>query len=162
MSFFRDPEFWVLVAAVVLVALLWKPVRRSLVGSLDSRATRIRGELDEARSLRDEAQQTLAEFQRKQRDAAAEAQQILGHAQAEAQRLSEQAARDLEQALERRQRLAQERIAQAEARAIAEIRAAAIDLAIAAARQVIAAELDEARRAALVDAAIAELPRQLQ
>jgi F-type H+-transporting ATPase subunit b len=57
--------------------------------------------------------------------------------------------------------LAQERIAQEEAKAIAEIRAIAVDVAIAASRQVIAASLDERRGAALIDDAIAALPRQL-
>jgi F-type H+-transporting ATPase subunit b len=57
--------------------------------------------------------------------------------------------------------LAQERIAQEEAKAIAEIRVIAVDIAIAASRQVIAASLDERRRAALIDDAIAALPRQL-
>jgi F-type H+-transporting ATPase subunit b len=161
MGILHEAEFWVLIAAIVLVALIWRPVGRSIVGSLDSRARRIRAELDEARSLRDEAQQTLAEYQRKQRDAAEEAKQILAHAAAEAERIAAQSARDLEQALERRQRLAQERIAQAEQKALVEIRATAVDLAIAAARDVLAAHLDEPRQAALIDAAIADLPRQL-
>lgn len=160
-AIFHEPEFWVLISAIVLVGLIWKPVGRSLGGSLDGRAQRIRVELDEARSLREEAQQILAEYQRRQRDAAAEAAQIVAHAEAEAERIAAQAARDLEQALERRHRLAQERIAQAEQKALAEIRAAAVDIAIAAAREVLATQLDERRRTTLVDAAIAALPQQL-
>jgi F-type H+-transporting ATPase subunit b len=56
----HEPEFWVLVAAIILVAGLWKRVQPALIGSLDSRAARIRGELDDARGLRDAAQATLA------------------------------------------------------------------------------------------------------
>ena len=162
MQLFADPQFWVLVAAVIFVAVIWKPVRKSLIGSLDERATRIRAELDEARKLRDEAEQLLAEYRLKEREAAAEAQAIIAHAQEEAERIAAQSARDLDQALARRQRLAEERIAQAESKAVEEIRAVAVDVAIAAAREVIAAQIDEARGGALLDTAIAALPQRLR
>ena len=73
-----------------------------------------------------------------------------------------QSARDLETALARRQRLAEERIAQAESKAIEEIRAVAVDAAIDAARRVIVSEIDEARGGALLDAAITALPQRLR
>jgi F-type H+-transporting ATPase subunit b len=156
-----NPEFWVLVAAAVFVAIAWKRARQSIIGSLDERASRIRGELEAARQLREEAERTLAQYQAKQRDAAAEAEQIIAHARAEAERVAAQAGRDLEQTLERRRRLAEERIAQEQAKALAEIRKVAVDIAIPAARQVITAELDQTRGAAMIDAAIEALPRQL-
>ena len=111
--------------------------------------------------LRDEAQEALAGYQKQQREAAAEAEAIIAHAKAEAERVAAQAARNLEETLERRRRLAEERIAQEEAKALAEIRAVTVDVAISAARQVIVAELDEQRGAALIDTAIAALPQQL-
>jgi F-type H+-transporting ATPase subunit b len=161
-ALFHEPEFWVLIAAIVFVAGIWKPAKRSLIGSLDARAERIRAELDEAGDLRMAAQATLADYRQKQRAAADEAQQIVSHAQAEAARLAAQMAGDLDAALARRRQLMRERIAQAEQRALAEIRATAIDVAIAAARRVIAEGLDEQRRAGLIDAAIAQLPQQLR
>jgi len=162
MQLFRDPEFWVLIAAAIFVALVWKPARRSVLGGLDARAARIRAELDEARRLREEAERLVAEYQNKQREAAAEAEAIVAHAHDEAERIAAQSARDLEQALERRQRLAEERIAQAEAKALDEIRGVSIDAAIAAAREVIVAQLDERRGAELLDAAIVALPQRLR
>lgn len=162
MHLFHDPEFWVAVACAIFIVLVWRPARKSLLGSLDERAGRIRNELDEAQRLRTEAEQLLAEYQRKQREAAAEAEAVVVHAREEAERIAAQSARDLEAALARRQRLAEERIAQAEAKAVDEIRAAAVDVAIAAARDVIAAETDEARGGAFIDAAIAALPQRLR
>lgn len=158
---FADPEFWVLVAVVVFVIVVWKPGKRAIIGALDSRAERIRQELDAARNLREEAQQALAAYQRRQQEGAAEAQAIITHAKEEAERIAAQSLRDLEEMLRRRQLLAQERIAQEETKALAEIRSIAVDVAISAARQVIAAALDERRGAALIDEAIAALPRQL-
>jgi F-type H+-transporting ATPase subunit b len=161
MEFLHEAEFWVLVAAVIFVILVFKPVSRALTGGLDARAARIRAELDEARRLREEAEALVAEYRAKQQQAAAEAASIVSHAQQEAERIAAQGARDLEQALVRRQRMAEERIAQAEAKALDEVRAAAIDVAINAARQVISAEMDERRGSALLDEAIVALPQRL-
>ncbi|MBV9824283.1 MAG: F0F1 ATP synthase subunit B [Alphaproteobacteria bacterium] len=162
MHLFADPEFWVLLSVVVFVVAVYKPASRAVLGGLDSRAARIRSDLDEARRLRVEAEELLADYQRQEREAAAQAQAIVAHAREEAERVAAQAARDLEQSLARRQHLAEERIAQAEVKAVAEIRAVAVDVAIGAARQVIVAELDERRGAALLDHAIAALPQQLR
>lgn len=162
MPLLGDPEFWVAVAALIFIVVVWKPARRAVVGSLDERSQRIRNDLDEARRLREEAERLLADYQRKASEAAADAQAIVAHAREEAERIAAQAARDLERALARRQQLAEERIAQAESNAVDEIRAVTVDVAIAAARDVIAAEVDGRRGAALIDAAIAALPQRLR
>lgn len=159
---FADPEFWVLLSVAIFLVLVWKPMSRTLLGSLDDRAGRIRAELDEAQRLRQEAEQILAEYQRKDREAVAEAEALVAHARIEAERIATQAAHDLEQSLARRQRLAEERIAQAEAKAVDEIRAIAVDVAITAARDIVVAELDETRGMALLDSAITALPQRLR
>ena len=157
-----EGEFWVLLAVVVFVIAVWKPASRAITSMLDQRTVRIRSELDEARKLREEAEQLVAEYKRKEGEAAAEAQSIIAHAKEEAERIAAHSAQELKQALERRQRLAEERIAQAEAKAVDEIRAVAVDAAISAAREVIASEMDENRGGALLDNAIAALPQRLR
>ena len=157
-----EAEFWVLLAVVIFVVAVWKPASRAITGMLDERTVRIRGELDEARKLREEAEQLLADYKRKEGEAAADAQAIIAHAKEEAERIAAHSAQELEQALQRRQRLAEERIAQAEAKAVDEIRAVAVDVAVSAAREVIASEMDENRGGALLDNAIAALPQRLR
>src|SRR4051812_39444913 len=158
----HDHHFWVLVSMVILIALVWKPASRAITSALDERAVRIRNELDEARRLREEAEQLLTDYQRQEREGGGGGPAIVPHPQGEAERLAAQAAHDLEQSLARRQRLAEERIAQAEARAAAEVRAAAVDTAIAAAREVILSEVDQRRGGMLIDSAIAALPERLR
>ena len=158
----HDHHFWVLISMAIFVALVWKPASRTIAGALDERAARIRADLDEARRLREDAERLLAEYRRKEREATADAEAIVAHAKEEAERIATQSARDLEQALQRRQLLAEERIAQAETKAVEEIRAVAVDVAIAAARDVIAAQTDEQRGGAMLDAAIAALPQRLR
>ncbi len=158
---FLSPELLLVLALVVLFGILWKPGKKAILGGLDSRAERIRNELEEANRLKEEAQAALATFQRKQRDAMQEAEQIVEHARQEADRLRAQAAEALEEQLQRREQQAMDRIANAERSAAAEIRGAAVDLAVSAAAKLIADQVDEAKSAALIDEAIADLPKRL-
>ena len=160
-EFFMEAEFWVLVAFVIAIGFLVYKVKDPIAGGLDARAAKIKAELDEAQKLRDEAQAKLAEFQLKQRDALKEAEGIIGLAREEAQRLAAQGAKDLEAAIERRRRLAQEKIALEEQKAMADLRNAAVDVAVAALRRVLAEDLDPARQSALIDNAINALPPTL-
>jgi F-type H+-transporting ATPase subunit b len=155
------PETWVAVAFVLLVVLVWKPAQKALLSGLDARAARIEKELNEAARLREEAQALLAQYQRKHRDAVKEAEDIVAHAREEADRLAQQAARDLDASLKRREDLAMQRIAQAEQQATADVRAAAVDVAIAATERLLKDRLDGAKGDALIDQAIKDLPAKL-
>lgn len=157
---FSDPTFWVAVSFAVFIALMVKPSRKMLA-ALDARASRIKAQIEEAQKLREDAQHLLAEYQRKQRQAIEEAGQILAHARAEATRHREQAAQALEVALKRRERHALDRIAQAEAQAVEEVRQVAADVAIAATRRLLESGLDDAKRADMIEAAIKELPQKI-
>lgn len=154
-------EFWIALAFVIFVAAVYRPVGRMISAALDARGAKIREELDEAVRLREEAQALLAQYERQQSEAAAEAERILAHAGDEAARQAEKAAEALEAALERRKQQALDRIARAEEEALAEVRGAAVDIAVGATRKLLADRLDAKRRAALIDEAIAELDKQL-
>ncbi len=157
----QDPTFWVAVAFLVFVVLAARPVSAAVAGALDARSARIRTELEEAQALREEAQKTVAEFKRKQRDALKEAEQILDHAKVEAKRLSERAERDLEVTLERREQAALDKIAQAEAQALQEVRDRAIEVALVATAKLIEENLGPERSGAMIDRAIRDLSGRL-
>ena len=160
-EFMMEAEFWVLVAFIIAISFLVYKVKDTIAGALDARAGQIKAELDEAQKLRDEAQAKLAEFQLKQRDALKEAEGIIALAMEEAQRLAAQGARDLEAAIERRRRMAQEKIALEEQKAMSDLRMAAVDVAVAALRRVLAEDLNPAQQSALIDNAINTLPPTL-
>ena len=161
MEMFHDPEFWVALVFVGVVILFYRPVMKTVGEALDGRAAKIRAQIEEAEKLREEAQHLLAEYQRKQRQAMTDVEAILAQAREEAARHREKSAAQLKATLERRERQATDRIAQAEAQAVAEVRAAAADVAIAATRTLIAGAMDEARKKAMIDAAIKEIPQRL-
>ncbi|MCK5778289.1 MAG: F0F1 ATP synthase subunit B [Rhodospirillales bacterium] len=158
---FNDPTFWTAVAVVLFVALIAKPVGKMASKALDERAEKIKAELDEAERLRNEAQDLLAQYQRKQRDAANEAENIIQHAKEEAERMDREGREKLKASLERREKLAMERIEMAEQHAIERVRARAVDVAIAATSQVLAENLSGGKADALVDDAIKQLPDRL-
>ncbi|NNG04704.1 MAG: F0F1 ATP synthase subunit B [Inquilinus sp.] len=155
------PETWLILALIALIVIAFRPAKRAILGSLDGRAGRIRNELDEAHRLREEAQAALANFQRRQRDAMSEAEEIIGHARVEAERLRERVAAELDAGLKRREAIAMDRIAQAETAALAEVRAIAVDVSVAAARELIASQLDKNKADGLIDQAINDLPGKL-
>ena len=108
-----------------------------MIEALDHRSARIKAELDEARRLRDEAGKLLAEYQRKQREAEREAEAIVAEAKAEAERVAAEARVKMEEFVARRTKLAETKIAQAEAQALADVRAAAADAAVTAAEKIL-------------------------
>jgi F-type H+-transporting ATPase subunit b len=157
----NSAEFWVAVAFAVFVIAAWGPGKRMLGGALDGRIAQIRNEVEEAQKLREEAQAALASYQRRQREAIQEAEQIIAHAREEAERTRAHAASDLEDAIRRREQQATEKIAQAEAAALAQIRDRAVELAIAATGRLLAEKMAGKSGDAAIAAAIKELPDKL-
>jgi F-type H+-transporting ATPase subunit b len=140
MHILAEAEFWVAVAFVIFLAVLARlGVHRMLVDALDSRAASIKAELDEARRVRDEAQALLAEYQRKRGEADREAEAIVTAARTEAERVAAEAKTKVEEFVARRTKMAETKIAQAEAQAVADVRSAAADAAVAAAEKILSA-----------------------
>jgi F-type H+-transporting ATPase subunit b len=133
-----EAEFWVAAAFVIFVGVLvYFRVHKLIVDGLDQRTARIKAELDEARRLKEEAAALLAEYKRKQHEAEEEAEGLIAGAKAEAERLVTEAKAKLEEFVGRRTKMAETKIQQAEAQALADVRAAAADAAVAAAEKIL-------------------------
>jgi F-type H+-transporting ATPase subunit b len=150
-----------LVALVILVAAVYRPLTRAVFGALDSRAERIKHELEEAQRLREEAQSMLANYQRKLHEGEAQAKAIVDHAHEEAQRLERLSREQLEQRMQRRTQQAMDRIAAAEGRALQDVRAQAAQLSADATRELLKAHLDGDRARAVMDRALDQVRREL-
>lgn len=136
---FTEPETWVAVAFVILmVVFAWLGIHRTVLTALDHRAQRIKSELDDAKRLKDEAAKLLADYQARRASAEREAQDIITNARAEAERIAAEAKTRMEDFVVRRTKTAENKIAMAEAQALADVRAAAAEAAIAAASSVLA------------------------
>ena len=154
-------ELLVLAALIVLAVLVWRPVRRTILGTLDGRAERIRGELDEAQRLHEEAKGLLAKYERQLGQGQELAEEIAAEGSEERKRLEAKLKAELEASMKRRTELAMERIAQEEAQAVAEVRARAADLAIRTTRRVLTERLGDDQAQTLIRNAIQEVGDKL-
>ncbi len=135
---FFEPEFWVAVAFVILMALFaYLGIHRTVLKALDHRSERIKAELDDARRLKDEAAKLLAEYKARYASAEREAQDIIASAKAEGERIASEAKTKMEDFVARRTKTAESKIALAEAQALADVRAAAADAAVTAASTIL-------------------------
>lgn len=160
MEHLNDAHTWVAVGVVVFIALLWKPVGGILLKFLDARADKIRRELNEAEELVREADELLAQYQRRQQEAGEQADTMLRHAREEADNIRRRAMEEVEIALKAREKHALDRIRQAESAALQQIRQSTVTLAMATARKVINDNLDDEAAEQLMAQSLAHIGRR--
>ncbi len=159
---FSNPETWVAIGFVVFVALaIYLKLPRMIAAKLDERADRIAKELDEAQRLREEAQALFAEYKRKADAAGEEAEAIIALAKEEAELYAQEAKAALDEMLERRTAAAEQKIEQAEAHAMQEVRAVAATTAVEAARKIIRENMDAKKANALIKTSIEDIKKHL-
>src|SRR5882724_13007188 len=159
---FLEAEFWVAVAFVILMAIFaYVGVHRTVLKALDHRSERIKAELDDARRLKDEAAKLLAEYQARHASAEREAQDIIASAKAEAERIASEAKTKMEDFVARRTKTAESKIALAEAQAVADVRAAAANAAVAAASTILSQSVKGPVADELLTKGIAEVREKL-
>jgi F-type H+-transporting ATPase subunit b len=159
---FEDPETWVAIAFVVLMgAFAWLGVHRTMFTALDHRAERIKAELDDARRLKDEAAKVLAEYKARRASAEREAADIIANAKAEAERIAADARTKMEDFVARRTKTAESKIALAEAKALADVRAAAAEAAVTAAGTILSQSVKGQVADDLLAKGIAEVRQKL-
>ncbi|MGB7011450.1 MAG: F0F1 ATP synthase subunit B [Pseudolabrys sp.] len=162
MQFIYEPEFWVAVSFFIFIGVLvYFGVHMKVVSALDARALLISKELEEARRLREEAENVLADYRRKLGDVVTEVDNITALATTEAKTLAAETRQSLKEYFDRRIKLAEEKIARAEMEAVREFRSVAVDAAIAAAQNLIVAKLTPDRAKKLVSESIKALKSKL-
>ena len=162
MEFLNNTDIVVGIGFVIFIAvLIYYRVPGMLFRRLDARAVRIKGELDEARALREEAQSLLASYERKQKEVQAQAEDIVTAARSDAERSAAAAKEDIRKSVARRLRTATEQIEAAEQDAVRQIRDRAVSIAAAAAAEVMRAKMSKSTASGLIDDAIAEVGAKL-
>ena len=157
-----EPEDWVAVAFVILLGVFgYFGIHRTLLRVLDHRRDRIKNELDDARKLKDEAAKLLAEYRARRETAVREAEEIVSSARAEAERIATEAKARMEEFVARRTKMAQTKIAQAEAQAVADVRSAAADAAVSAAARILSDTVKGSAADALISQGIGEVRQKL-
>jgi F-type H+-transporting ATPase subunit b len=157
-----EAEFWVAVSFVIFFAIVWKVGGfKTLMDSIDARARHIRAELDEARRLREEAAQVLADYRRRRDEAEREAEAIVAAARDEAERTAREAQERMTDFLARRTAAAEAKIAQAETQAAAQVRAAAAEAAVQVSEAILRDKVSGQAAQELLSRGLAEVRKKL-
>ena len=156
-----DATFWAFICLLLFFAILiYLKVPGLIARALDSRIAKIEADLEEARRLREEAQALLAEYERKRKAAESEADEIVTAAREDAERLTQEAQAQIEDMVSRRTKAVEDKIAQAEAQALAEVRSRSADIAVEAARLILADQVKDSG-GDLVDKSIKDVAARL-
>lgn len=157
----NSTNIWVAISFFLFVIIAYKLGRKSILNSLDSRIDDVKNEIETAERLRVEAQELLAQYQRKQRDAEKEASEIVNRAQTQAETMAKAAEVELNETMTRREAQLTMRLKRLEENAIAEIQSHAAELAVAATTEMITQTLDADTNNSLNDQTIASLTKNL-
>ena len=161
MAFEFDAAFWATISLFVFLGVVIYLKVPGMIGkALDGRIKAIEGELAEAERLRQEAKFLLEEYEAKRQAATTEAEGIVAAAREEAFRLTAEAKTSLETLIARRAKAVEDKIAQAESQAIAEVRARSADVAVEAARVLLTKQMSS-KGGALIEAAIKDVGTKL-
>ncbi|TRD22360.1 ATP F0F1 synthase subunit B [Palleronia caenipelagi] len=158
----NNTDFVVSLGFLIFVGVLvYMKVPAKITEMLDARAESIKSDLAEARALREEAQSLLASYERKQKEVQEHADRIVAAAREQAQNDKVEAEKELALSVERRVKAAKEQIVQAEEDAKRQVRNRAVEVAVAAARQVLAEQMNAERSGALFDRSIETISQKL-
>jgi F-type H+-transporting ATPase subunit b len=156
-----DNSFYALVALIIFCGgAVFFGIPKIIGKMLDGQIKKIADDLAEAKRLREEAAALLVEYEQKRVAAESEAEGIIAAAKEEATRLTAEAQVSLADLVARRTKSVEDKIAQAEAQAIAEVRARSADVAIEAARLVLTDEMNR-KGGDVVNKAIADVGNRL-
>jgi len=152
---------WALIAFVIFIGIaIYAGAHKTVAKTLDDRIRKIETDLAEAEQLRKEAKALLDDYARRREEAEKEAQSIVDAAREEAFRLTAEAKDSLEAMVARREKAVTDKIAQAEAQAVAEVRSRSADLAVEAARVVLTRQMAQ-KGDALVEQSIKDVAAKL-
>ena len=117
-----DETAWVAVAFIIFIALIWKKASNAIVSILDNRSLLIHNELNEAKSLKEEALEELRKSLQTQKQVSEEAENIIRDAKETAKKIQEEAYSKSSDLIKRKEEQAKQKIIALETDAIKNIK----------------------------------------
>jgi F-type H+-transporting ATPase subunit b len=159
--FLTSSTSWVFISFCLFALVVFLKARHKIVGIVDAKIDKIKKDIETAEMLRIEAQELLAQYERKQRDADKEAEEIIKNAEEHAKKIHEKAKKDLKLMSDRREAQLEQRIKRMEEEAIQEIKTYAADLALQAAQDILSNEVSKKDNSDLIDATLKTINTQI-
>jgi len=119
---YLDETAWVAIAFVIFIILVWKKSSSAITAILDKRSLLIESELNEAKSLKEEALEELRKTLQNQKNISEESENIIKESKETAKKIHEEALLKSSQIVKRRENQALQKIAALETEAIKNIK----------------------------------------
>ena len=138
-----DETAWVAIAFILFFVLVWKKGKKAILSILDERSSLIEKELNEAKSLKEEALEELRLALQKQKNVSDEAENLIKDAKETAKKIQEEANLKSLETIKRKEEQAKQKILSLEAEALKNIREITSNIVIESSKTYIKQKLDD-------------------
>ena len=138
-----DETAWVAIAFILFFVLVWKKGKRAILFLLDERSSLIEKELNEAKSLKEEALEELRLALQKQKNVSDEAENLIKDAKETAIKIQEEANLKSLEMIKRKEEQAKQKILSLEAEAVKNIKEITSSIVIESSKSYIKQKLDD-------------------
>ena len=159
---FSDPQFWVLIAFIIFVGVMIKPVRKILSNNLGDKIQEIKDSIDQAEKIKNDAQLTLSEVKKRQNEVKGEIDLIEKEAKEKITMIEKSAHSKLIDQINKRNALASVKIDQMTRDANTEIQKHITQIAISATVNILEKKLNDKEKQNLINQSVNELGSALK
>ena len=145
-----DETAWVAIAFLLFFVLVWKKGKKAILSLLDERSLLIEKELNEAKSLKEEALEELRLALQNQKNVSDEAENLIKNAKETAKKIQEEANLKSLEMIKRKEEQAEQKILSFEAEAIKNIKDITSRIVIEASETYIKEKINTKEKANLI------------
>ena len=138
-----DETAWVAIAFLLFFVLVWKKGKNAILSLLDERSLLIEQELNEAKSLKEEALEELRLALQNKKNVSDEAENLIKNAKETAKKIQEEASLKSFEMIKRKEEQAKQKILSLEAEAIKNIKEITSSIVIESSKTYIKQKLDD-------------------
>lgn len=161
-SLLNNSLFWLSLAFLIFFALIWKVVSRAVLKILDSRSEDIKDKLDQALETKEKAQELLASYEEKQKEAEIRAKKIISFAEEEAKNIALEAKKDIAKKMKRRKEYIQKNFSIYEKEFLEGIYMNSVTLAIKNFKDIINSEASDKDLEKLLNDSISDITKYIK
>ena len=154
---YLDETAWVAIAFILFIILVWKKGSQAITSLLDNRSLLIKNEVDQAKSLKEEALEELRQSLQTQKNISEEADKILKEAKENAKRIIEEAKIKSSEIIKRKEDQAEQKILALENDAINNIKKITGNIIIESSKIYINDKIDKEENSKLITKSSSEI-----
>ncbi|MBT4880640.1 MAG: hypothetical protein HOI80_01070 [Alphaproteobacteria bacterium] len=161
MTVLSTPTFWVMVSFLLFIVFAGRHMWKIISKSLDDHSQKIKGQLEQATSLREEAQALLNQRRRDLAETNHHIDDILNNAKKESEILKDKSRGDIEHVFAHQEKSTLSRISQMEEQALLHLRKAAADIIVDASKDVFTTAIAGKKVDPLVEQTLKDFPKKI-